>query len=110
MIATLVLFDNPKLSEDPQRLRELMHSRATVYGSIPGLLYKFWLDEPNSSQFGAMLVWENREALETYQAGQTNQSLAEFWGVEPMVREFSVNQVLAVDGSVTVPTSGGAEL
>ena len=101
MIATLVLFDNPQLSADPDALRERMRQRAEVYQGIPGLLWKLWLDDPESSEFGAMLVWESREALETYRAGQVNQALDGVWGVAPTVREFRVNQVLEPDGTVS---------
>lgn len=79
MHAQVVTFGLNGITE--AQFREACGADAPRFASLPGLLAKIWLRDPETSTYGGMYVWADQEAYERYVKGEvfdairTNQNL-----------------------------------
>ena len=43
---------------------------APTFAAVPGLISKTWLANEQTNTYGGVYLWESREAMETYMAGE----------------------------------------
>jgi quinol monooxygenase YgiN len=43
---------------------------APTFGSVPGLLTKYWLADPTRNAYGGVYIWKDRAAMESFMAGE----------------------------------------
>ena len=71
---------------------------APMFASLPGLMSKVWLADPEANTFGGMYLWESREAMQHYLESPVFQGMgtnAHFENVS--VRSFrSLNEATAM--------------
>lgn len=102
MLVTLEMFDNAQLSADDVRIRKMMRDRAEPISRIPGLKSKVWFNNPALGRFGAVLLWNSRDALDQFRLGEDTASIAERWGVMPIIEDFEVYQSVVDGRAVTL--------
>jgi hypothetical protein len=79
---------------DPEFI-EANREFAEMMAAVPGLLAKVWLKDPDGSTYGGVYLWQDRQACETFLAG-------ELWGevlkdesvMDLTSRDFAVNDEL----------------
>lgn len=67
MYVQIVTFGLEGVSEEDYR--EGCQKETSTFSSVPGLLTKIWLRDPASNTYGAVYLWRNRAAYETYLKG-----------------------------------------
>jgi quinol monooxygenase YgiN len=67
MYVQVVTFGLKGISED--EYRDGCQQETSTFASVPGLLTKIWLRDPESNTYGAVYLWRDREAYETYLKG-----------------------------------------
>ena len=88
MYVRLVLWDLGDSPATIEQLRDYIAGEATeAFGAVEGLPLKMWISDPETNRWGAVYLWESREA-----AQQTLPSRArELIGKDPdEVREFDL--------------------
>lgn len=48
---------------------------APTFAAVPGLISKTWLANEETNTYGGVYLWESREAMETYKAGEIYASI-----------------------------------
>jgi hypothetical protein len=63
MHASVVWWDLTDSDQTVESLRDLLRERAVDrFARVPGLRLKFWISDPSTGRWGAVLLWESREA------------------------------------------------
>jgi hypothetical protein len=55
--------------------RSLLHAVAGDFAAVPGCIWKIWLIDEEKSEGGAVYLFENNDALETFKASPLVQSV-----------------------------------
>jgi hypothetical protein len=79
MHAQVITFGLNGITEE--QFQEACGGDAPAFASLPGLLAKIWLRDPETNTYGGMYLWADQEAYESYLKGEvfnaikTNQNL-----------------------------------
>jgi heme-degrading monooxygenase HmoA len=73
MHAQLITFGLNGITEE--QFREAAGSDAPIFASLPGLLSKVWLRDPETNTYGGMYLWADQEAYEGYIKGEVFNAL-----------------------------------
>ena len=98
MFVRLVLWD---LTDSPmtiEQLRDYLHDESVdVFDGTPGLRLKLWVSDADANTWGAIYLWESRDAV----ANQPPSRARELIGKDPdQVREFDLEA--SIEGAVDV--------
>ena len=98
MFVRLVLWDLNGSSTTIEELRRYLRDESVdVFDGTPGLRLKLWVSDAEANTWGAVYLWESREAV----ANQPPSRARELIGKHPdQVREFDLEA--SVEGSVDV--------
>jgi heme-degrading monooxygenase HmoA len=78
VIASLVRFDSNMDDED---VLAMFEARADQYRSLPGLVEKIYLRFEETGEFGALYVWESRQALLAFRETDLARSIPDAYRV-----------------------------
>jgi len=94
----LVLWDLAGSPVTIDRLRTYLRTESVdVFDGTPGLRLKLWVSDPEANTWGAVYVWESREAV----ANQPPSRARELIGKDPdLVKEFDLEA--SVEGTFEV--------
>lgn len=56
--------------------------RSGGYRKVPGLLQKYYVEFTETGEYGGIYVWDSRESLDAWRAGNLSGTLAETYEVE----------------------------
>jgi hypothetical protein len=103
MHAVVVWWDLTDSPQTVESLRTFLRDEAVErFSQVEGLLLKFWISDPRTGRWGAVLLWESAEAA----AAPLPQRAAELIGAPPVLREsFDVEAV--VEGVHTLTALAG---
>jgi heme-degrading monooxygenase HmoA len=68
MHAQVVTFGLSGITED--QFRDAAAADAPMIATLPGLLGKFWLRDPETNTYGGLYLWADQEAYERYIKGE----------------------------------------
>ena len=68
MHAQVITFGLNGITEE--QFREACGADAPTFASLPGLLAKVWLRDPESNTYGGLYLWDDQEAYEGYIKGE----------------------------------------
>jgi heme-degrading monooxygenase HmoA len=68
MHAQLVTFGLDGITEE--QFREAAGADAPMFATLPGLLAKIWLRDPETNTYGGLYLWADQEAYEGYIKGE----------------------------------------
>ncbi|WP_406864124.1 hypothetical protein ABZO31_28280 [Streptomyces sp. HUAS MG47] len=107
MKAMIAWWDLTESRHSAETLREFLREEAEQHWSdIPGLLLKVWVSDPEKNRWGAVMVWESKEAAE---AAVLPRSAGELIGLPLDFREwFDVEAT--VEGDHGLPSLAGLGL
>ena len=96
MFVRLVLWDLGGSTTTIEELRRYLHDESVdVFEGTPGLRLKLWVSDAEANTWGAVYLWESREAV----ANQPPSRARELIGKDPdLVREFDLEA--SVEGTV----------
>jgi hypothetical protein len=65
MLVRIGLWNLADSDTDIESLRTYIREESVdAYSNMPGLLFKAWISDPASERWGAVYVWESREAAD----------------------------------------------
>jgi hypothetical protein len=105
MYATIELFRNLPLASDVGAIHQMVLDRAGPLRELPGLASKVWFNDPERQEFGAFLLWHDRNARALFQGRESAEQIGARWGVVPEIRNFDVYQRLQNSSVDTWPPS-----
>jgi len=78
---------------------EIMEERAPEFEALPGLLQKYYLQDPVTGEYGGLYLWESPEALAAYRESDLRASIAKAYQAtgEPDIEVFQVLKTLRDD-------------
>jgi len=78
---------------------EIMEERASEFEALPGLLQKYYLQDPVTGEYGGLYLWESPEALAAYRESDLRASIAKAYQAtgEPDIEVFQVLKTLRDD-------------
>jgi len=53
-----------------EQFREVSEADAPTFATLPGLLAKIWLRDPETNTYGGLYLWADQEAYERYIKGE----------------------------------------
>ena len=56
--------------------------RSGRYRDVPGLLQKYYVRFPETDEYGGIYVWDSRESIDAWRAGNLSGTLAETYEVK----------------------------
>jgi heme-degrading monooxygenase HmoA len=68
MHAQMITFGLDGVTEE--QFREACEADAPTFGSLPGLLAKVWLRDPETNTYGGLYLWADQEAHARYVEGE----------------------------------------
>ena len=68
MHAQVITFGLNGITEE--QFREACGADAPTFASLPGLLAKIWLRDPETNTYGGLYLWDDQEAYEGYIKGE----------------------------------------
>jgi hypothetical protein len=68
MHAQVITFGLNGITEE--QFREACGADAPTFASLPGLLAKIWLRDPETNTYGGLYLWADQEAYECYVKGE----------------------------------------
>jgi hypothetical protein len=68
MHAQVITFGLNGITEE--QFTEACGADAPVFATLPGLLAKVWLRDPESNTYGGLYLWEDQESYEGYIKGE----------------------------------------
>lgn len=88
----VILLVRLKSSLPPEKVEEVMRSRAPEFRALSGLLQKFYLQDAGSGEFAGLYLWESPEALAAYRESELRASIAKAYETvgEPRVEVYKV--------------------
>jgi hypothetical protein len=94
MILRLVLWSLADSETTIEELREYLRNESVdQFAQVPGLLFKAWIGDEATERWGAVYVWESREAAEQ----QLPSRARELIGKDPDIAEvFDVEATVSV--------------
>ena len=94
MVVRLVLWNLADSKTNIDELRRYLSDEAVdAFEGLPGLLFKAWLSDETTERWGAVYVWESREAAEQ----QLPSHARELIGKDPEIAEvFDVEATVSV--------------
>ncbi|RPK84173.1 MULTISPECIES: hypothetical protein [Streptomyces] len=104
MKAMIAWWDLTDSAHSALTLRTFLREEAEQHwADIPGLLLKVWVSDPERNRWGAVMIWESKEAAE---AAELPRSAGELIGLPLDFREwFDVEAT--VEGNHALPGLGG---
>ena len=54
---------------------EVCNDLAATFAAVPGLISKAWLANEETNTYGGVYLWESREAMDAYKAGEIYASI-----------------------------------
>ena len=97
MFVRTVLWDLEGSPMTIASLREYLVESIDAWAQVPGLRLKLWLADEAANTWGAIYVWESREALAS--AGPLPSRAKALIGKDPVVSDFDVEAT--VEGAFT---------
>jgi hypothetical protein len=73
MHAQVITFGLNGITEE--QFKEACGADAPVFASLPGLLAKVWLRDPETNTYGGLYLWEDQESYEGYIKGEVFNAL-----------------------------------
>lgn len=65
MYAVVVWWDLADSGQTIESLRRYLRDESvSAFADVPGLRFKMWLSDPDTDRWGAVLLWESKEASE----------------------------------------------
>lgn len=65
-----------------EEIRKRFEARSDRYREVPGLIQKFYVRFPATGEYGGIYVWDTKESLEAWTAGNLAGTLAETYQVD----------------------------
>lgn len=87
MITAIVNFDLPE-DMTADQAREMFEASAPRYETVPGLVRKYYLCDPDSRIGGGVYLWENRAAADALYDGGWRETIRERFGNNPRIAWF----------------------
>jgi heme-degrading monooxygenase HmoA len=75
MHAQIVTFGLRGITED--EYHDGCEEETGFFAELPGLIAKIWLRNSTANEYGAVYLWADREAYETYVSGEVFRSIKE---------------------------------
>lgn len=95
MFVRLVLWDLTGSPVTIEQLRDYLKDESVdVFDGTPGLRLKLWVSDAEANTWGAVYLWDSRDAV----ANQPASRARELIGKDPVVREFDLEA--SIEGSV----------
>lgn len=79
MIIQMIRFKSG-LSED--EINQHFIERSDRYRKVPGLLQKYYTKFTETEEYGGIYVWDSRESLDAWRAGNLSGTLAQTYQIE----------------------------
>jgi heme-degrading monooxygenase HmoA len=99
MHAQVVTFGLDGITEE--QFREVCGADAPTFASLPGLLAKVWLRDPETNTYGGLYLWADQDAYERYIKGEVFNAIKANPNLETVEsRDFDVFEDLT---SLTAP-------
>lgn len=99
MHAQVVTFGLRDITEE--QYREAVGADAQTFASMPGLLAKVWLRDPETNTYGGLYLWADQETYERYIEGEVFNAIKANQHLENVEsRDFDVFEDLS---SLTMP-------
>jgi trans-2,3-dihydro-3-hydroxyanthranilate isomerase len=91
MLVRIALWDLTGSKTSIEELREYLRDVSVdAFAKVPGLRYKAWISDPATNRWGAVYVWESREASRQPLPSKARELI----GSEPDIREFEVEATI----------------
>ncbi len=68
MQVQVVTFNLTGMTEEAYRA--MCDELAPIFGTMPGLITKYWLADPATNTYGGVYIWESPEAMAAYIGGE----------------------------------------
>ena len=99
MHAQVITFGLNGITEE--QFRDVCGADAPTFASLPGLLAKVWLRDPETNTYGGLYLWADQEAYEGYIKGEVFDSIKANQNLKNVEsRDFGVFEDLS---SLTMP-------
>lgn len=85
-----------KSSLPEEEVARLLKERAQRFLEVPGLIQKYYLRDPQTSEIGAVYVWESAEALNAFRQSELAQSMGDAYQIvgDKRVEIYEVTNIL----------------
>ena len=98
MIVRLFLWNLADSKTNIEELRRYLRDEAVdSFDSVPGLLFKAWISDEVTERWGAVYVWESREAYDAFREQRLLPAIQKVSGQDPTsgpmptITEFAVH-------------------
>jgi quinol monooxygenase YgiN len=91
MHALFVNFSVP--GKTPDEVLELVEPQVSAFANIPGNLAKIWLADTEAGRYGALYLWRDSEALQTFLASELWQAVKN----NPAFSDFDVRPFTVIE-------------
>jgi hypothetical protein len=99
MHAQVITFGLNGITEE--QFRQACGADAPTFATLPGLLAKIWLRDPETNTYGGLYLWADQEAYERYIKGEVFNAIKENQNLKNVEsRDFGVFEDLS---SLTMP-------
>ena len=78
----LIMFVRFKSALPFAELMEIANERADAFRALPGLLQKYYVQDPASGEVGGVYVWDSKESMEKYRDSDLRASIGAAYQVE----------------------------
>ena len=79
MVVQTVRFKSGLSSEEVQKTYE---ARAPQYRALPGLIQKFYLEFPDTHEYGAVYLWDSQEALDEFRKSELARTIPQSYKIQ----------------------------
>lgn len=69
-----------------EEVMKKVHERAADFAALDGLVEKYYVQNPETGEIGAIYLWDSQESLEAYRASDLRKTLAQAYQVEGELR------------------------
>ncbi|MEX2458963.1 MAG: YdhR family protein [Actinomycetota bacterium] len=91
MLVRIALWDLTGSKTSVEELRDYLRDESVeAFSKVPGLRYKAWISDPATNRWGAVYLWESREASRRQLPGKARAMI----GSEPVIQEFEVEATI----------------
>ena len=83
-----------------EELTKRYQERMPLFRDIPGLLQKYYIQDPMTGEWGGVYLWDSVASLENYKASDLRKSIPEVYGIigTPRIEVAKVIDVLRPEG------------
>ena len=91
MLVRIALWDLDGSEASIESLREYLRDESVeAFSKVPGLRFKAWISDPGTNRWGAVYLWESREASRPQLPSKARAMI----GSEPEITEFEVEATI----------------